>query len=188
MRQLARRGSSMYSGLAEATLVFLYLGSSLLEGTKEHTMSHDKGGSVLSSEFPKAARRETEETHAALKDMIDQFTAMVSDITFVSTTIAPAGGLLEATATLELRDGNGIKILFGDNAAKRVQLDVTGNAAGGVFVDDEGNEVTSGNVRFVKGEAVVTAKATGTGTVILTLTDVDSTGLSLGGAATITFS
>jgi hypothetical protein len=152
-------------------------------------MSHENGGSVLLADFPKAARKETEETHSAVKDMIEQFTLMVAQIDFPVTAITPAAGALSTTFVVQLRDANDVRMLFGDNAAGRVQVDENGGTAANAELSADG--VTWGTsivVSFKRGQATVYARATGVGTVIGTLVDVDATGLVLGGDATVTFS
>ena len=153
-------------------------------------MSHEQGGSVLLANFPKAARRETEEEHDAVKDMIEQFTLMVSQIVFPVTAIAPTAGLLLTTFVVELADANDVRMLFGDNVTSRIQVDENAGTAAGKELSGDGINwgVADIIVPFKRGQGTVYARATATGTVIATLVDVDGTGLTLGGDATVTFS
>lgn len=144
--------------------------------------------SVLSTELPSAARKENDETLQALSDMILQFAELVDQIEFPTTTFAPDADVLTQDVICEVRDANDKRMFFGENVVKRVQVDVTGNAAGRGVLDADGNSVITLIASFAKGQLTFVAVATGTGTVILTLTDVDSSGLTLGGAATVTFS
>lgn len=144
--------------------------------------------SVLQTELPSAARKENDETLQALSDMIAQFAEMVDQIEFPTTAFGPAGGELAQDVLCEVRDVNDKRMIFGENVVKRIQVDVTGNAANGAVLDADGNPVTTLIQAFAKGQTTFQAIATGTGTVILTMTDVDSSGLTIGGAATVTFS
>ena len=144
--------------------------------------------SVLSAELPGVARKENDETLQALSDMILQFAELVDQIEFPTTVFAPDAGVLTQDVICEVRDANDKRMFFGENVVKRVQVDVTGNAAGRGVLDADGNSVITLIASFAKGQLTFVAVATGTGTVILTLTDVDSSGLTLGGAATVTFS
>jgi hypothetical protein len=152
-------------------------------------MSHEQGGSVLLADYPKAARRETEEEHSAVKDMIEQFTLMVAQIDFPITATAPAAGVLTATVIVQARDANDVRSLFGDNVAGRVQVDANGGGAAGDEISADGvNWGATAILSFKRGEATLYARATGTGTQISTLVDIDGTGLTLGGDNTITYS
>lgn len=144
--------------------------------------------SVLSTELPSAGRKENDETIQALSDMILQFAELVDQIEFPTTAFGPAGGVLTQDVVCEVRDANDKRMIFGENVVKRIQVDITGSAAGAGVLDADGNSVTTLIASFAKGQLTFTAVATATGTVILTMTDVDSSGLTLGGAATVTFS
>ena len=147
-------------------------------------------GSVLLSDFPKAARRETETSHDALRDMIQQFTDMVTQIHFPLASSAPTAGLLTTTLAIEIADANDVKALFGDNAAGKVQVDITGGTAAGATVtgSDGVADGTAVEVLFDKGAGSVIVTATGTGTVILGLTDSGGSGLAVTDTITVTFS
>jgi hypothetical protein len=145
--------------------------------------------SVLLADFPKRARKETEESHDATRLMIEQFALMTTQIQFPVTAITPDAGLLTTTVEINLTDTNDIKMLFGENTAGRVQVDNNGGSAAGIEVSADGETWgTSAVVSFTKGVATVYSRATGTGTHVLTLVDVDVTGLTLGGDATVTYS
>ncbi len=153
-------------------------------------MSHEEGGSVLLVDYPKAARRETEEEHDALRDAIEQFTLMTTQIDFPVTALGPAAGVLLATLTVQLRDSNDIRVHCGDNGATRVQVDENSGSAAGAELSGDGVNFAAADViiPFKRGEGTVFFRATGTGTVIATLVDIDGSGLTLGGDATVTFS
>ena len=149
--------------------------------------------SVLLSELPSAGRKENDETLEAIKDMISQFAAMVTQVEFPTTAIA-AGAGEETPVPIEVRDANDIRSLFGENAIKRVTVAPSGTAANPEISLDGGLTwqpfTAATSVFFKKGLAtpLVREAAGGTGTIILTLGDPDSTGLTLGGAATVTIS
>ena len=115
---------------------------------------------------------------------------LTTQIIFPTTAIAPAGGELGPTpVTIHLADDNDHRMYFGDNVAKRVQVDENGGGAAGAAVSADGITFgASAVVEFEKGVATVYTIATGTGTVVCSLVDVDSTGLTLGGDATVTYS
>jgi hypothetical protein len=145
---------------------------------------------TLLANYPATGRKETDEHHGVVRALIDQFVLLTKQIIFPTTAINPTAGLLAADAEVITADLNDIKMLFGANVARRVQVDVDGGstAAGAEISTDGVNWGATAYPEFVDGSATVMARATGVGTVILVLTDVDGSGLTLGGNATITFS
>jgi hypothetical protein len=139
-------------------------------------------------DFPSKARKETDESHNATRCMIEQFTLMVAAINFPTTAIAAA--LNSTTAvTIEVQDANDVRMIFGENVVKRVQVDENGGTSPGAAVSADG--VTFGAsaiVSFDKGLGTVYMQGTTAGTVIGTLVDIDGSGLTLGGDATVTLS
>jgi len=142
--------------------------------------------SVKQSEL--AGRKETDEVIQAIKDCMAQFEAMVDQIHFPVTAIGPAASVLTSEVAVEVADANDVKALFGDNVVRRVQVDLTGTAVGREISADGVTYGSSIVLVFEKGAATVHVRATAAGTAILALTDVDSSGLTLGGNATVTFS
>jgi len=144
--------------------------------------------SISLAEFPSKARKETDEHHNAVHDMIQQFTLMVAAINFPVTAIAAA--LNSTTAvTVEIQDANDVRMLFGDNIVKRVQVDENGGTSGAPEVSaDNVTFGASAIVTFNKGLATVYLKGTTAGTVIGQLVDVDASGLTLGADVTVTLS
>jgi len=143
--------------------------------------------SVSLADFPAKARKENDESHNALRDLIEQFTLAVTQIHFPTTVIAAAINDVVAV-TIEVADANDVRMLFGDNVAQRVQVDVSGSAAGATLSADGVTFGASAIVTFNKGQATVYMTGTGAGTVIGTLVDVDGTGLTLGAVCTVTLS
>jgi hypothetical protein len=144
--------------------------------------------SISLADFPSKARKESDESHNATLEMITQFTLMVAAINFPVTAIA--AGLNSTTAVLvQVQDANDVRMLFGDNVVKRVQVDENGGTSPGAEVSAD--NVTFGAdaiVTFDRGQATVYLKGTTAGTVIGTLVDVDVSGLTLGGDVTVTLS
>jgi len=144
--------------------------------------------SISLLDFPSKARKETDESHDATIEMINQFVLMVAAINFPTTAIA--AGLNSTTAvTIEIQDANDVRMLFGDNVVKRVQVDENGGSSGAPAVSaDNVTFGASAIVSFDRGLATVYMQGTTAGTVIGTLVDVDASGLTLGGDATVTLS
>lgn len=146
--------------------------------------------SVLVSELPGVARRENDETLQTIRDTIEQFVLMVSQVEYPTLAFAPLAGDFSAVAVpIEVRDVNDIRMLFGEGVIKRIQVDASGTAPNGlVGPTAKGPFAASTNIFFKRGRGVVWGIATGAGTLACTLVDVDATGLILGADAVITFS
>lgn len=143
--------------------------------------------SISLADFPSKARKETDESHNATLDMIEQFTLMVAAINFPVTVIAAA--LNSTTEVLvEIQDANDVRMLFGDNVVKRVQVNASGTSPGAAVSADGITFGASAILTFNKGQATVYMQGTTAGTVIGTLADVDGSGLTLGAVATVTLS
>lgn len=151
--------------------------------------------SVLVSELPKAGRKENDESLEAMKDMIRQFAALVAQVEFDAA--APATGDAAGDAVrldLLAEDANDVRILFAEQRIKRVRLvyDAASTATGVTIKNSKGESITAElekiDAWFEKGLAWVTVEATGAGTVVLTLEDVDSAGVVVTDTHTVTFS
>lgn len=141
--------------------------------------------------LPAKGRRETNETLEATRATIRQFVILCTQMHFPAAAVAPAAGVLSATTTVEVGDTNGKRMLFGESKVKRVRVNRTGGtAAGGAVFDPANPTATAQNVilSFVEGQTTVGISATGVGTVTLTLTDIDSSGLTATDGVTVTFS
>lgn len=139
----------------------------------------------LLSELPKAGRKENDEVLDALKRIGEDRAAAATQVVYPAAAVAPDAGELSVDVELEIQDANDVLNQFGENTARRTQVNITGGTAAGPTVDGLNPDVT---LTFVDGKAKVTVAATGTGTVILGLTDVDSHGLTVTDAVTVTFS
>lgn len=143
---------------------------------------------LLLADMPPKGRKENDETIDAVRAMIEQFALMVAAINFPTTAVAGAIG--DAVPVLiETQDANDVRMLFGDNAAGRVQVDLNGGTA--ATPELSADQVTwgaSATVEFTRGQAVVYARGSAAGTIVLTLVDVAGSGLTLGGDATVTLS
>jgi hypothetical protein len=143
--------------------------------------------SISLADFPSKARKETDESHNATLEMIRQFGLMVAAINFPVTAIAAA--LNSTTAVLvEVQDANDVRMLFGDNTVKRVQVNASGTSPGASVSADGVTFGASAVLTFDRGQATVYMKGTTAGTVIGTLVDIDGSGLTLGANATVTLS
>lgn len=139
----------------------------------------------LLTDVPKAARQENDETLNQIKKLGEDRAAEASQVVFPDAAIAPAAGLLEVDVDLEIHDANDVLNQFGENTARRTQVNITGGTAAGPTVDGLNPDA---NVTFLDGKGSVKVAATGTGTVVLGLTDVDTHGLVVTDTVTVTFS
>ncbi len=139
----------------------------------------------LLSELPKTGRKENDEVLDALKKIGEDRAAAASQVVFPDAAIAAPAGDLSIDVDLEIQDADDVLNQFGENTARRTQVDITGGTAAGPTVDGVNPDVTN---TFLDGKAKVTVAATGTGTVILGLTDVDSHGLTVTDTVVVTFS
>lgn len=143
--------------------------------------------SVNLAKFPTAGRKETDEAMNVMRDVLEQ--AKLNTVA-VEYPVDFAGALAGVDVAITAVDGNSVRQLFGDNKIKRVQVDKTGGTATGVVLTNEKGEThaTTIVVEFFKGVATLHVAAGAAGTVILGLTDVDSTGVTVTDTLTITLS
>jgi hypothetical protein len=146
--------------------------------------------SVDQRTFSTKARRETDESHQILLDVLEQARLNCTQIIFPAAAVNPTAGLLSTPVNVDVADANSVRQLLGDNRVKRARVNITGGTATGKLLtnDEGGTGGTNLIVEFRKGRAIVTVSATSTGTVTLSLTDVDSSGLTVTDTVTVTFS
>lgn len=150
---------------------------------------------VLLSELPRALRAETDETRQIFADLLQQMADMVAQVEFGASdpTTGSAGGAA-VPLTLVAEDANDVRMRFAENRLRRVRVvyAAASTATGVTITNEDGESITAEletiDVKFRKGLGQLTVKATGAGTVVLTLVDVDSAGVTVTDTHTITFS
>jgi hypothetical protein len=141
--------------------------------------------------FPAHGRRETNEVIALCEAVIRQFVIYCTQLHFPSAAVAPAAAVLSTTTTVEVGDTDNKRVLFGESKVKRVRVNRTGGTAVGGELFDPANPTVGAQqviLSFVEGQTTIGIRATAAGTVTMSLTDIDSSGLTATDTVTCTFS
>lgn len=145
-------------------------------------------------------RKETTDLGTLITKLIEQARLFEAQIQFIDEPYNPGASELSVEVTVDVTDAEATRMLMsgyslpGKLPINAVQVNITGGTAVGrrLVAGSTGGIVATGGqsmrLSLVEGRGLPLVEADGTGTVLLSLTDVAGTGLDVSDTATVTFS